>query len=171
MKKLLFVFVVFSLLLAACGAPKPAEAPPTTQGAAQTTQSEITFSMWGAPEELAVWKQIVADFEKANPNIKVNVEVSDWDSYWDKLKTQLAAGTPPDVFAMDAPLFLDYQSRGVLKNLQPYLDQNPDMLKDVYRATSRPSSFSTIRTCSIKPAWRTPPLTGPGMTCEPLPRA
>jgi multiple sugar transport system substrate-binding protein len=63
------------------------------------------------------------------------VEVSDWDSYWDKLKTQLAAGTAPDVFAMDAPLYLDYQSRDVLLNLQPYLDKNPDMLKDVYPQT------------------------------------
>jgi multiple sugar transport system substrate-binding protein len=131
MKKLLFVFVVFSLLLAACGTPQSTEVPPVQSG----QPSEITFSAWGAPEELAVWKQIVADFEKANPNIKVNVEVSDWDSYWDKLKTQLAAGTPPDVFAMDAPLFLDYQSRGVLKNLQPYIDQNPDMLTGVYPQT------------------------------------
>ena len=36
---------------------------------------------------------------------------------------------------MDAPLYLDYQSRGVLLNLQPYLDKNPDMLKGVYPQT------------------------------------
>jgi multiple sugar transport system substrate-binding protein len=134
MKKLMFVLVIASMLLAACGGgakPAATEAPSSGGGA----PAEITFSMWGAPEELTVWKQIVADFESANPNIKVNVEVSDWESYWDKLKTQLAAGTPPDVFAMDAPLYLDYQSRDVLLNLQPYLDKNPDMLKDVYPQT------------------------------------
>ena len=132
MKKLMFVIVIASLMLAACGGgAKPA----TTESPSGGKPTEITFSMWGAPEELTVWKQIVADFEAANPNIKVNVEVSDWDSYWSKLKTQLAGGTPPDVFAMDAPLFLDYQSRGVLLNLQPYLDKNPDMLKDVYPQT------------------------------------
>jgi multiple sugar transport system substrate-binding protein len=36
---------------------------------------------------------------------------------------------------MEAPLYLDYQSRGVLLNLQPYLDKNPDMLKGVYPQT------------------------------------
>jgi multiple sugar transport system substrate-binding protein len=36
---------------------------------------------------------------------------------------------------MDAPLYLDYQSRGVLLNLQPYLDKNPDLLKGVYPQT------------------------------------
>jgi multiple sugar transport system substrate-binding protein len=135
--KLFALLVLASLLLAACGGQQPTAAPTTapTAGSAASAPVEITFSMWGAPEELAVWNQIVADFEAANPSIKVNVEVSDWDSYWDKLKTQLAAGTPPDVFAMDAPLYLDYQSRGVLLNIQPYLDKNPDMLKDVYPQT------------------------------------
>ena len=147
MKRILFSLVmVMAMLLTACGAqtanaptPVPTSAPtasPTDSGGKVAgTPVEITFSMWGAPEELTVWKQIVADFEAANPNIKVNVEVSDWDSYWSKLKTQLAAGTPPDVFAMDAPLYLDYQSRGVLLNLQPYIDKNPDMLTDVYPQT------------------------------------
>jgi multiple sugar transport system substrate-binding protein len=127
MKKLVFpVLLVAALLLSACGG-KATSAP----GA----PVQLTFMMWGAPEELAVWNQIVADFEAQNPNITVNVEVSDWDAYWEKLKTMLAASTPPDMFAMDAPLYLDYQSRGVLKDLQPYLDQNPDLLKGVYPQT------------------------------------
>ena len=125
-RKILALLVTLAFVLSACGGKTG-----TTGGGLVT----ITFSAWGAPEELAVWNQIVADFEAANTNIKVNVEVSDWGAYWDKLKTQLAANTPPDIFAMDAPLFLDYQSRGVLLNLQSYIDQNPDMLKDVYPQT------------------------------------
>ncbi|HEX2993940.1 MAG TPA: sugar ABC transporter substrate-binding protein, partial [Anaerolineales bacterium] len=127
MKSRLFVLVVvLSLLLTACGGGQaPASNGPVT----------ISMMMWGDPAELEVWNQIVADFHQANPNITVKVEVSDWDSYWTKLKTMLSAGTPPDVFAMDAPLYLDYQSRGVLLNLQPYLDKNPDLLNGVYPQT------------------------------------
>src|SRR5512147_282756 len=126
MKKFLFVLVVASLVLAACGGAKqPAATGPV----------EINMMMWGDPAELDVWNQIVADFHQVNQNITVKVEVSDWDSYWTKLKTMLSADTPPDVFAMDAPLYLDYQGRGVLLNLQPYLDKNPDLLKDVYPQT------------------------------------
>src|SRR5512146_2876645 len=120
MKRILFsLAMVVILLLTACGG----------QPAAPAGKTELSFMMWGDPAELTVWKQIVSDFEAANTNITVSVEVSDWDSYWTKLKTLLSAGTPPDVFAMDAPLYLDYQSRGVLLNLQPYLDKNPDLLK------------------------------------------
>src|SRR5512140_2092065 len=127
MKKLLFVLVTVSLLLAACGGAKPP--------AAVSGPVTISMMMWGDPAELDVWNQIVTDFHQAQPNITVKVEVSDWDSYWTKVKTMLSAGTPPDVFAMDAPLYLDYQRRGVLLNLQPYLDKNPDLLKGVYPQT------------------------------------
>ena len=103
MKKVLFSLVMVAvLLLSACGG-KPAA------GNGSTSPVQITYMEWGDPAELDVWKAIVADFEAANPNIKVNVEVSDWDTYWTKLKTLLAANTPPDVFAIDAPLYLDYQ--------------------------------------------------------------
>src|SRR5512132_368989 len=121
------LIMIASMGLAACGggaAPAASNQPVT-----------ISMMMWGDPAELEVWNQIVADFHQAQPNITVKVEVSDWDSYWTKLKTLLSADTPPDVFAMDAPLYLDYQSRGVLLNLQPYLDKNPDLLKGEYPQT------------------------------------
>ncbi len=126
-RRLLVLVIVVSLMLTACGGAK---AP-----ASSNAPVAISMMMWGDPAELEVWNQIVADFHQAKPNITVKVEVSDWDSYWTKLKTLLSADTPPDVFAMDAPLYLDYQSRGVLLNLQPYLDKNPDLLKGVYPQT------------------------------------
>src|SRR5574342_876319 len=124
MKKLMFVLVIASLVLAACASESPAEGP-----------VEITFTMWGAPEEQEVWQAVVDDFHTANPNITVQVDVSDWDSYWTKLNTLVAGGTPPDVFAMDAPLFLDWQSRGALLNLQPYIDANAGFLDGFYPQT------------------------------------
>jgi multiple sugar transport system substrate-binding protein len=125
--RFVILVMIVSLMLTACGggqAPASSNEPVT-----------ISMMMWGDPAELEVWNQIVADFHQAKPNITVKVEVSDWDSYWTKLKTLLSADTPPDVFAMDAPLYLDYQSRGVLLNLQPYLDKNPDLLNGVYPQT------------------------------------
>jgi multiple sugar transport system substrate-binding protein len=61
--------------------------------------------------------------------------VSDWDSYWTKLKTLYAGGTPPDVFAMDAPLYPDWVSRGALLSLQKYIDATPGLLDGLYPNT------------------------------------
>lgn len=98
-------------------------------------ETQVTYLLWGSPEEGKVWKTIADSFHAAHPDITVNVEVADWDSYWEKLRVQMAGGTPPDIFAMDAPLFPDWQSRGVLLNLQPYLDAEPALLDGVYPLT------------------------------------
>jgi multiple sugar transport system substrate-binding protein len=122
MKKILFsLAMVAILLLSACGA--------------KTGNTNISMMMWGDPAELDVWNKIVADFQAANPGITVGVEVSDWDSYWTKLKTLLAANTPPDVFAIDAPYYLDYQSKGTLLSLQSYIDADPTVLDGIYPQT------------------------------------
>jgi multiple sugar transport system substrate-binding protein len=148
MKQMVLVSALLgALLLAACGAPtatvqptaaaQPASAPASEapQPAASGEPVEITYMMWGSPEELAVWQKIVDEFQAANPNIKVKADVSDWDSYWNKLKTLYAGGTPPDVFAMDGPLYPDWASRGVLLNLQPYIDKSPGLLDGLYPNT------------------------------------
>ncbi|MFL5802425.1 MAG: ABC transporter substrate-binding protein [Roseiflexaceae bacterium] len=121
---------------AATAAPAAATAAPAAQDSGKPV--EISYMMWGSPEELAVWNKIVEDFQTANPNITVKVDVSDWDSYWNKLKTLYAGGTPPDVFAMDGPLYPDWQSRGVLLNLQPYIDKSPGLLDGLYPNTLAP---------------------------------
>jgi multiple sugar transport system substrate-binding protein len=98
-------------------------------------QTEVTYMAWGSPEELTVWQTIADEFNAAHPDIKVNVDISDWEAYFNKLKTLFAGNTPPDVFAMDAPLYLDWQSRGVLLNLQPYIDKEAGMLDGFYPVT------------------------------------
>ena len=90
-------------------------------GQAATT---IEYSIWGDPAELASQQAIVDAFHEANPSITVKVTVSDWDTYWDKLQTGLAGGAAPDVFAMDGPLFPDFQSRGVLLDLKSYVEKD-----------------------------------------------
>ncbi len=95
-------------------------------------QTELTYMMWGDPPEIAVWEQLVANFEAAHPDISVKVEVTNWDTYWEKLLVQTAGGDAPDVFAMDGPIYPDWQTRGVLLPLQPYIDADPAALEGVY---------------------------------------
>src|SRR3954470_8657372 len=131
---------------------------------AARAETAITYQLWGSTQEGEAWQKVAKEFEAQHPDIKVKVEVNDWDSYWEKIRVLMAGGTPPDVFAMDAPLYPDWQSRGVLLNLQPYIDAEPGLLDDIYpitleayktkdgyfglRGISRPSCSTTTRTCS-----------------------
>ncbi|QLQ17663.1 MAG: sugar ABC transporter substrate-binding protein [Exiguobacterium profundum] len=98
-------------------------------------QTDITFQLWGSPQEGEVWSKVAEAFHAAHPDISVKVEVADWDSYWEKLRVLISGGTPPDVFAMDAPLYPDWQSRGALLNLQPLIDADPAALDGVFPIT------------------------------------
>ena len=103
----------------------PAGASAEAPSAAGYTGPPVTikYSIWGDPQEITSQKAIADAFHVANPNITVDVDVSDWDAYWTKLQTGLAGGAAPDVFAMDGPLFPDYQARDVLLDLKPYIDK------------------------------------------------
>src|SRR3954468_8754881 len=132
-----------AILVSACGgssSPSPsaaaASAAPTASGgsaAASPSASDagytgaeatISYSIWGDPAEIKNQQAVVDAFHAAVPKITVKVTVSDWDTYWDKLQTGIAGGDAPDVFAMDGPLFPDYQSRDVLLDLKPYIDKS-----------------------------------------------
>jgi multiple sugar transport system substrate-binding protein len=127
------------LLFAACGggtpSPSASQAPPAASSGSSAAAASaspvaysgppttIEYSIWGDPQELTSQKKIVDAFHKVEPNITVKVTVSDWEAFWDKLQAGLAGGAAPDVFAMDGPLFPDYQSRDQLLDLKPYIDK------------------------------------------------
>jgi multiple sugar transport system substrate-binding protein len=102
-------------VVAACGT--------STTSPSGGAPASIQYSIWGDPAELASQQAIVDAFHAANPDVTVNVTVSDWNEFWTKLETGLAGGAAADVFAMDGPLFPDYQVRDVLLDLKPYIDK------------------------------------------------
>src|SRR6476620_9614590 len=111
---------------AAAPASQPATSPSAAPSDAGYTgpDATITYSIWGDPQEIKNQQAIVDAFHAASPKITVKVTVSDWEPYWDKLQTSLAGGDAPDVFAMDGPLFPDFQTRDVLLDLKPFIDRD-----------------------------------------------
>jgi multiple sugar transport system substrate-binding protein len=147
-RTLLASIAVISVMVAACGSATTSSAPagsgapaasaaatdapaslapggsPAASGGYSGPPASIEYAIWGDPAEIDTQKKLVESFEALNPSISVDVTVADWDSYWEKLLTGLAGGAAPDVFAMDGPLFPDYQARDVLLDLQPFIDRD-----------------------------------------------
>ena len=135
---------LMTVVVAACGgntatsaAPATASAPAASQPARRTRRVPasrrqrarpatrgppvtIKYSIWGDPQEITNQTAIADAFHAANPAITVDVDVVGLGRLLDdKLQTGLAGGAAPDVFAMDGPLFPDYQARDVLLDLKP----------------------------------------------------
>lgn len=117
-----------TLSLAACGsnnqststttaaAGETTKAAETTAGTAETTaaaasdgeQISLRFSWWGGDERLAATLAVIEQFEEKYPNIKIEPEYGGSDGYADKLATQLAAGTEPDIMQIDPSVMTAY---------------------------------------------------------------
>ncbi|MBT2565529.1 extracellular solute-binding protein [Arthrobacter sp. ISL-85] len=78
---------------------------------------EIRFSWWGNAGRADLTNKAIAEFEAANPSIKVKPEYGDISGYFDKLATQVAANDAPDVITMGGAYPAEYANRGALLDL------------------------------------------------------
>ena len=73
-------------------------------------KEEITFSSWGSITEVQILKQVIADFEKENPKVKVNF-MHIPQNYFQKIHLLFASNTAPDVLFMNNLNLPIYESK------------------------------------------------------------
>lgn len=93
----------------------------STGGAGASGQVQVRFATdWTEGARGTTMKAALADFEKANPDIKVKLEPIGGD-YFDKLEIQFTGGTVADVILFEGELAADYISGGLLADIEPTL--------------------------------------------------
>lgn len=138
MKKLISLALVLMLslgLLAGCGgsggasdAPAAGSSAPAADAGGDVAPADagdkvtITYlSRYANPEEprSQFYMGVLQEFLDENPNVTVeDMSVSDGDSYLSKLKSSIAAGTPPDLFITDSfSNLVDLVQNGMVKDL------------------------------------------------------
>ena len=89
----------------------------------------LTFAHWGSPLEKDALAQMCQDFEKAHPNIMVNVLFTPVN-YDERLSAMVAGGIAPDVsFCHEGPAF-KWAYDGVVMDLKPFIDKDPEASLD-----------------------------------------
>ncbi|ASR55569.1 sugar-binding protein [Cellulomonas sp. PSBB021] len=106
-----------ALALTACGSDDGPGSSAQTGGSTDEEQVTIRFSWWGSDTRHELTQQVIDAFEAEHPNIHVEPDYTDWDSYFDKLSTSVAGGDAPDVITQEERFLTDYASRGVLADL------------------------------------------------------
>ena len=102
------------LALTACstGAAPSASAP--ADGQLPATTIKILAPSY-ADSSQADWQKIIAEFNKKQPNVKVELQIEAWDNFTDKVKARIQAKDYPDIlndnaFASEAAAGLLYPS-------------------------------------------------------------
>lgn len=89
---------------------------------ASAEETTVRMLWWGSQTRHDLTVAAVNKFMEKYPDIKVEVEYSDWSGYWSKLATQVAGQSEPDVIAMDYAYLSQYAANGVLTDLTPYYE-------------------------------------------------
>ncbi|MGM0123126.1 multiple sugar transport system substrate-binding protein [Enterococcus sp. AZ194] len=86
------------------------------KNASDSKSITLKFSVWETYEAPGM-KEIAKAFEKENPSIHVEVEVTPWEQYWTKIEAAATGGTAPDIITMHSNESYRYMSNGALLNL------------------------------------------------------
>lgn len=86
----------------------------TTTGADQNKEPVVLrFSWWGGDDRAAATLEVIDQFEKLYPHISIEGEYGGSDGYSDKLATQLASGTAPDIIQIDPGVMPSFVNSGM----------------------------------------------------------
>jgi multiple sugar transport system substrate-binding protein len=83
----------------------------------------LDYILW-EDTQLEGYEASIAEFEKQNPTIQVNLRQEPWTDYWTKLLTQLAGGTAPDVFTNHLTYFPEFVDKGSILDLSDYIEED-----------------------------------------------
>lgn len=133
---LLAAMTIVATVAAGCSsAPSAGPAPSTSAASTSPTgkPTEISFLAYGAPAEVKGYRAMVADYNAANPGVKVDlVEVASADG----ALRQLRKGEVPDVFLMSRRDLGEIVEGGLNQHIDELLDSRGVDFTDQYKRDS-----------------------------------
>lgn len=78
-------------------------------------------SLSDQPAAIAATESIVSDWNKANPDVQVEIVPAGWDGIYDKLITQFNGGAAPDIIHYEAASIVPFAADGYLADLSEYM--------------------------------------------------
>ena len=87
-------------------------------GASSDGSANLQFCWWGNEVRNKNTNAAIAAYTKANPTVKIAAQPGEFATYWDKLATQTAGNTAPDIIQMDMAYISEYGTRGALLDLE-----------------------------------------------------
>ncbi|MDE1187706.1 MAG: sugar ABC transporter substrate-binding protein [Pantoea sp.] len=111
--------------------------PALSQAADKIT---LRYAIWDR-NQLPAEQKIAQSFEKANPDINIDIEVVPASQYFVKLDSAVAGGVAPDIFWVNMPYFIQYAQNHVLAPLNGYLNDKSVDLNNIVASSVKAYQF------------------------------
>ncbi len=109
-----------------------------TSSAFAATEVRVVVSEYSS-QTGAIFEGMAKDFEAANPDIDIKIEVVNWDNLEQKLTTDIAGGTAPDISIIGTRWLAGYVKEGIAEPLDGYM--TPEFKAKFIEAFMAPSVF------------------------------
>ncbi len=86
--------------------------------------TEVKVAFWGSPDEINIITESIKPWQEKHPEIKVVFEHTPYSGYDSKMLTRVAGGSAPDVMAAEVNYFVSFATKGVLEDLNPYIESD-----------------------------------------------
>lgn len=110
---------VMTLSLAACGSGDAGSAKKDT---ASDGKTKIKITWWGGQSRHDYTQKMLDLYTESHPDVEFEAVPSGWDGYFDKLSTQAASGSMPDIVQMDYLYLTTYAKNNSVADLQEFVD-------------------------------------------------
>jgi multiple sugar transport system substrate-binding protein len=90
-----------------------------TGTAVAKTDLRVVVAYYSA-ETGPIFEGMAKEFEQANPDVDVRIEVVQWDNLQQRLTTDIAGGTAPDIAIIGTRSLLDYAAQEIAEPLDQY---------------------------------------------------
>lgn len=134
---------VMAMSVTGCGSPDSgskaegntaadsAEAAGTAAGGEASGPVTIKITWWGGQGRHDYTQKLLDTYTASHPNVTFETMPSGWDGYFDKLATQAASGSMPDIVQMDYLYITTYAKNDSLADLTPYITDGTIDVADI----------------------------------------
>ncbi|TFD94122.1 extracellular solute-binding protein [Cryobacterium lactosi] len=112
----------------------------------------LGLAWYGGDAVHEAMKKLITEYAKKDSSISISEQYAAFADYWDKLATQTAGRTAPDVVRMSMSYFSDYANRGALLDISKYIDSDiniSDMPRDVAESGNLDGKYFGVSQSSI----------------------
>jgi multiple sugar transport system substrate-binding protein len=107
------VFAAAALVLSGCSAAQSGSG-----------DHKITFMGWGSDTEIAVFEDMIAQYEDKYPEVTVEYITVPAADFQTKLQTMIASNNTPDVFYLAPENVMPFADSGIIADLSQYVEDN-----------------------------------------------
>ncbi|MDO4297816.1 MAG: extracellular solute-binding protein [Lachnospiraceae bacterium] len=104
---------------------------PVQAGAEEGEKVKIKIAWWGGQSRHEYTQKLLELYQESHPNVEFEGVPSGWDGYFDKLSTQAASGSMPDIVQMDYMYISTYANNQSVADLAEYVEDGTIDVTDI----------------------------------------